>query len=331
MSDFSILLISIAAAIIPTLVYLLLIYLVDRYEKEPLWLLSGAFLWGAVPSIVVAFIVNTTLSTPFYLLVGGPSADALTASFIAPPAEETVKGLAVLGIFFLWRNEFDSVLDGIIYGAIVGMGFAMVENVYYFVDQLQTGGLQAWGTNVFFRGVVFGLNHALFTSMTGLGVAIARMSTQRRVKIVAPLVGWMAAIFLHFVHNFSVSMGDWLCFVALIFDWGGVLLTLAIIIWAAIQERQWLRDYLADEVEAGTLTADQYAIACSGRKRLRANLNRLFSQGIGAFRASVSFFHRCSELAYKKHHHSLFADDESAELADELRQKISTLSRQVGQ
>lgn len=329
MSNISILLLSFLAALIPTVFYILLIYWVDRYEKEPLWLLSAAFLWGAIPSIIVAYVANSMLSIPFYMLVEGDNANALAAALIAPPVEETVKGLALIGIFVLWRSEIDSILDGIIYGAMVGMGFAMVENVYYFVNELQTGGLQAWSINIFFRGVVFGLNHALFTSMTGLGIAIARMTTTRSLKFLAPFAGWFAAMFLHFVHNFSVSFGEYLCFVALLFDWGGVLLTLLIIVWAALQERQWLHDYLQDEVEAGTLSAEQYEIACSGRRRTQYNLNLLFSQGIGSYRQGIHFFHRCSELAYKKHHHSLFADAQSAELADKLRKEIAELSQRM--
>jgi protease PrsW len=113
---------SILAAAVPTLFFVALIYWVDRYEKEPLWLLGATFLWGAIPSIIIAFIFNTVLSIPVYLLVSGPAGDALAGSLIAPPVEETVKGLAILGILLLWRHEIDSVLDGIIYGAMVGNG-----------------------------------------------------------------------------------------------------------------------------------------------------------------------------------------------------------------
>jgi RsiW-degrading membrane proteinase PrsW (M82 family) len=328
MSSTTVLILSIIAAIIPTVLYIMLIYWVDRYEKEPSWLLISAFLWGAIPSIVVAFVFNSVLSIPLYLLAGGGTGDALAASLIAPPVEETVKGIALVGIFFFWRHEIDSILDGIIYGAMVGMGFAIVENVYYFVNVFNEGGVEAWSVNIFMRAVVFGLNHALFTSATGLGIAIARMTTNRRVQFVAPVVGWMVSVFLHFVHNAAVSIGDFFCFVALASDWGGVLLVFAIMIWAVLQERSWIRDYLADEVKAGTLTAVQYEIACSGRKRARYVYDQLKTGGYGAYRQATRFFQRCSELAYKKHHIELFKDDEkSVELADELRGEIAALGK----
>ncbi|KAA3659293.1 MAG: protease PrsW [Chloroflexi bacterium] len=330
MSSTTVLILSIIAAIIPTLLYILIIYWVDRYEKEPIWLLISAFLWGAIPSIAVAFVFNSVLSIPFYLLAGEGTGDALTASLIAPPVEESVKGIALLGILFFWRHEIDSILDGIIYGAMVGMGFAIVENVYYFVNVFNEGGVEAWSVNIFMRAVVFGLNHALFTSMTGLGIAIARMTKNQALKFIAPVGGWMAGVFLHFVHNASVSFGELLCIVALIFDWGGVLLIFGIMVWAVLQERNWIRVYLADEVAVGTLTAVQYEIACSGRKRVRYIWSQLSSGGFGEFRHATRFFHRCSELAYKKHHITLFHDDEkSVELAHELRGEITSLGENL--
>lgn len=329
MSSSTIFVLSIIAAIVPTFFYFLIIYWVDRYEKEPAWLLISAFLWGAIPSIVIAFIVNSVLSIPFYLIAGEGTGDTLAASLIAPPVEETVKGMALLGILFFWRHEIDSILDGIIYGALVGMGFAMVENVFYFVNVFNEGGVEAWSINIFMRAVIFGLNHALFTSMTGLGIAIARMTPNKTWKFAAPVGGWMLGMFLHFVHNASVSIGDLLCLVALASDWGGVLLVLGIMIWAVVQERNWIRDYLADEVEQGTLTAVQYKIACSGRKRVRYIWHQLSTNGPGAFSQATRFFQHCSELAYKKHHISLFQDEKSRQLADELRLEIANLGQNL--
>ena len=159
-------------ALIPAVFYINIIYFIDRYEKEPLWLLGAAFVWGAVPSVIISFIFNSLLSIPLYQLAGSNS-ELWAASAIAPPVEETVKGILVLAILFFRRSEIDSLLDGIIYGAVVGMGFAVVENVYYFMNVYAEGGLEAWSVNMFMRGVVFGLNHSLFTAVTGLGVAYA--------------------------------------------------------------------------------------------------------------------------------------------------------------
>lgn len=316
------LLLSTLAATAPILIYIVIIYWVDRYEKEPWWLLMATFFWGAVPSILFAFIFNTLLSMPLFFLLGDELGEIFSASFIAPIVEESIKGVAILGIFLLWRHEIDSPLDGIIYGAMVGLGFALVENVFYFVSVYQEGGLEAWGINIFLRSIVFGLNHALFSAMTGLGIAVARLTTNSLVKVVAPIVGWATAVFLHFVHNFTVSFGNLLCLLALFNNWGGLLLTLTIILWALIQERRWLRKYLAEEVALGYLTTAQYEIACSGRKRTRAQVQALFTAGFGPFRRTIRQHHRLSKLAYRKHHFALFNDPPSQQAIAQLREEL---------
>jgi protease PrsW len=315
-----ILLLSIIAAMIPTAVYVALIYWVDRYEKEPIWLLSAAFIWGAVPSIIAALIFNTLFSIPFFILGGELVGDLAGAVLIAPIVEETLKGIALLLIFWFWRHHIDSWLDGIIYGAMVGMGFAMVENVFYFMGEYATGGFEAWGLNIFMRAILFGLNHSLFTAMIGLGFAIARLSRKTYVRWTAPVLGWMAAVFLHFVHNFSASFAaDFpiLCLALPLNAWGGVILTLIIMLWALIQERRWIRDYLEEEVAIGTLTAAQYETVQSGRRRFRYYLGK----GHNVFRVN-RFYHLCSKLAYSKHHCELLQDEESRLAVERLREAV---------
>lgn len=325
-----IILLSCVAALIPALLYLAVIYWFDRYEKEPLWLLTAAFLWGAIPSIILALIFNLIFGIPFYVLAGEGLGDTLVATLVAPPVEETVKGLALLGIFFFLRHEIDSLLDGIIYGAMVGMGFAMVENVFYFVGIFEEGGYEAWSYLVFLRAIIFGLNHSLFTGITGLGLGIARLTTSTGVRFTVPILGWAGAVGLHFLHNLAASTQEiLLCVFALTADWGGVWLMLIIIIWALLQERRWIKDYLAEEVAWGTMTASQYEMACSGRERFFHRTNILFSQGPAAFWKAGNFYHQCSELAYKKHHYKLHQDKKSEQLIPSLRQSISELSRLI--
>lgn len=331
MNETAVLLLSILAAIVPTVLYVGIIYWFDRYEKEPWWLLVAAFLWGAVPAILISFVLNTTLSVPLLLVLGDELGQAAAPSLIGPPVEETIKSIALVAIFIFWRSEIDSPLDGIIYGAIVGMGFAMVENVYYFVQTFNSGGIEAWGVNIVLRAVVFGLNHALFSSFAGLGIAIARLSTNRGVKFVLPLLGWLTAVFLHFLHNFTVTLGSGFILVALLLDWGGILLVLVIIVWAVLQERRWLRQYLAEEVALGTLTLSQYTTAGSGRKRVAFLFKTLLDRGYRANRRAAHFFLQCSHLAYTKHHWQLFQDEKSALEIAELRQEIASLGPQLRQ
>jgi hypothetical protein len=213
---------------------------------------------------------------------------------------------------------------------MVGMGFAVVENVFYFVTIFEESGHEAWNLNVLMRGVVFGLNHALFSSMTGLGVALARMNTNRGVRLFAPFAGWLAAVFLHAFHNFSVSFNSvpLLC-AGILVDWGGVWLTVVIIWWALYQEGRWMRTYLAGEVGAGLLSPEQYEVACTALGRARYRLNMLETRGLGAYLLAGRFLHRLSKLAYQKHHLLLFGDERSGRAIERLRNEIIIVQRQL--
>ncbi len=120
-------------------------------------------------------------------------------------------------------------------------------------------------------------------------------------------------------------------FVALLFDWGGVWLILAIIVWAVLQERRWLRQYLAEEVALGTITLSQYSAASSGRRRFAFLLDTLLGQGVRANRRAARFFLQCSHLAYTKHHWKLFQDEKSGQEIVALRQEIFRLGSQIRQ
>jgi protease PrsW len=329
LSPGGVILLSIAAAVLPALLYVILIYSVDRYEKEPGWLLAATFLWGAVPSIAIAIAVSLIGRVPFYLFAGPQTGDTLQAVLVAPPVEEIVKGMALAGIIIFMRHEIDSLLDGIIYGAMVGMGFAMVENIFYFVHVYGEGGLEAWRANVLLRTIVFGLNHALFSSMTGLGLAAGRFALSRWLRYAYPLVGLSVAIVLHALHNLGSTLQGPFFWLLPIGDWGGVLLIAAIIWWAVWQEKMWIKHYLADEVERGTFNQWQYETASSKRARARYCLTLLHDRGLGAYRDAVRFYRHCSELAYKKHHYELLREVHAEEMTQELRVILSDLSRRV--
>ena len=328
------LLASIIAAIIPAAIYTAGIYWIDRYEKEPLWLLTTTFLWGAIPSIIIALIFNTLLGIPIYVIFGDVTGDALVATFVAPFIEELIKAAVLFLILFFWRHQIDSLLDGIIYGAMVGMGFAMVENVFYFQAVYAEGGVDAWQVNIFMRAVIFGLNHSLYSAMSGLGIAIARLRKTGAMRYIAPIAGVSMAMFLHFVHNGLASfggnaLGELVCIPLLVNAWGGVIITVIIIIWSLWQERQWIAKYLPEEVVAGTITADQLTVVSSGLGRISSNMKALFSGGIGTYRRNHRFLDRCTKLAYIKHHQDWYHDKASLERMETLREEIIKLNKQL--
>lgn len=254
-----VLLASVAAAVVPTGLYVLIVWWLDRYEKEPLRLLAAAFIWGALPAVVVAVLVEliTGASIAAVVPLSQGTSEILSASVIAPVVEEAVKAGALLGIMAFFPSEFDGLLDGIIYGSIVGLGFAMTENLFYFVSAWSEGGLESWSVVVLGRALAFGFSHAMFTSFTGIGLGLARVQRSGPARWAYACTGLSVATMAHLLHNLFLSAGG-LCLASLVADWLGLLLVGAVAVLARRQEKRWIREELAEEVRLGVLTPAQY-------------------------------------------------------------------------
>jgi RsiW-degrading membrane proteinase PrsW (M82 family) len=293
--------ISFLLGLIPCLAFAYIVYWIDRYEKEPIMLLGGVFTWGAIVAAGGAFIINTVLSLGVYLFTGS---DLVTefgvGSFIAPVVEESLKGLAVLIVFIIFRNQFDSILDGVIYAAITALGFAATENVYY----IYTYGYQehGWGGLAFLafvRIVLVGWQHPFYTAFTGIGLAISRLNRNMFIKIAAPIGGIILAIFTHSFHNTVASLFSGLAayIVGSMIDWTGWLCMFGFVLWAINRDRQCNVKYLRDEIGSGLINLYQYQTACSAWSQIIARFNALTS---GHYRQTSRFYQLCSELAHKK-------------------------------
>lgn len=319
-------LISIVAGIVPMVLYAVALYWLDRYEKEPLLLIGAAFLWGFVPAAIFSLITQLVLGVPFLLMdESGVLANFVGAVFLAPVTEELFKGLAVLLIFLLWKNEFDGVFDGILYGGLVGFGFAAIENILYF---------SSYGIDlIFLRAFVFGLNHAFFTSLIGIGFGVARHSRSGLVRFAAPLIGLAGAMFVHFLHNATVSfVADVpaLCLLTLLSDYGGTLFVFVVILLAMRRERDWIRRQLPQEVAHGTLSQEQAAILGRPLQRVQHSLAALFSRGPAGWLRVTRFQQLATELAYKRHAQERRGEKgASDDLIESLRGRVRTLSAEV--
>lgn len=326
-----ILFVSVFMGIVPMVIYATLLWWLDRWEKEPLSLLVAAFFWGFAPSAVFAVISQLVLDIPVSsvaLYYGELSYNLVSAGIIAPLTEEGVKAVAVLLVFVLFYHEFDSPLDGIIYGSLVGFGFAAIENVLYFtsVGFEEPSGL---GCLIFMRAFLFGLNHAFFTSLTGLGFAAARYQQNLFLKLLFPLLGLAGAMVAHGLHNSLVSVGLVGFPLAVAADWLGISGVLVVALLSLYHEAGWIKTHLVEEVQLGTLSADQAASACSFADRIALNFTSL-GGGLGKWWSTRRFYQACAELAYKKHQIVKMGDEGGNQaIVDRLRVEVRLLSEQV--
>jgi RsiW-degrading membrane proteinase PrsW (M82 family) len=316
-------LVTIVAVAVPAYLYMHAVRGVDRYEKEPTRYLVAAFLWGAVPAVTIGVIVELILGVPVSLILGEKSlsGEFVSTAFVAPVVEEILKGGAV-AIIYLWRRrEFDGWVDGIVYGATDGFGFAYVENVFYIASTNTWGN---WLTLFFLRVVVFGLMHGFWTSLTGIGFGLARNMTHPGRKTLVILVGLGAAIFSHMVHNGALVLAAESGGSTLLLALGNyailLLLLICLRIIAARNDRAMLQTYLRDEVPE-ILSETAYADLCSTRSHAMANL-RL------APRQQRDFIQVAAELAQKKREFIRMGNEDGngAEI-ERLRAQLATFGK----
>jgi RsiW-degrading membrane proteinase PrsW (M82 family) len=201
-------LIALPLALLPVPLLVALVLLLDRLEPEPRGNLALCFAWGAGVAALLAAIINTAgllfITQPE---LGQSRGQLISATLGAPLVEESLKGAVLFWLLWRRRQEFDGPTDGIMYAAMVGLGFAMMENVGYYIGALlrpEVGGVELLGFTFVFRGLLSPFAHPAFTAMTGIGVAYA--ATHRRGGWAA-VTGLLGAMTLHGLWNGLATYG----------------------------------------------------------------------------------------------------------------------------
>ncbi len=192
---------------------LLVIYLLDLYEREPLSILAAALLWGGIVATTLSIYTNTPLSELIFKLTANPTfTTEWSAALTAPFVEEGFKALGVILLVSLARAEMDDVLDGFVWGAMVGLGFLLVEDVFYFVRAyVSTGGSYDGLFQIFLIRILGAgpYSHFLYTGLIGMGVAFYQtrpdVPWSRRVLVGVALAA--AGVGAHFFWN-SPLLGE---------------------------------------------------------------------------------------------------------------------------
>lgn len=289
------------AATIPVPLYLVLVLWIDRYETEPLWMLATAFFWGAMVATFFAFLLNTTSQGIVGSLANANAGEAFAAVISAPIVEEIGKAL-ILFIFFFWKkDEFDGVVDGIVYASVTALGFAMTENILYYGKAAAFGG-SALTLVVIMRGFFAPFSHPLFTSLTGIGLGLARQSTNLVVKVLTPIVGLLMAIFMHSIWNGSAVFGGGGVFILtyILVMVPAFLIMLVVIAIALMKEGQVVRQFLIVDLQRGFFTREEYDQLGSIIGRLGSSFSAFSRSGMKGWRARRRFNQLASELAFHR-------------------------------
>jgi RsiW-degrading membrane proteinase PrsW (M82 family) len=267
-----------AATAIPAAI---VVYRLDWFEPEPASMIAVALLWGGVIALAFSGLVNTWALSFLQHVMPAVRVDSWAASLVAPIDEELYKGAGLAIIYLMARSEFDSVMDGLVYGAMIGLGFQVMENVQYFMLAAgeSGGGFGPVANMYFLRVVLSGLySHMLFTGLMGFGFAYfvtQRGRTRARrwgILAACALASWGA----HFVWNSpwldELTNGGVGAFVAAIVIKGLPFLLLLVLLgaFARRREAEAFSRLMALETEGDAVTAEELRVLRKGRLRRKA-------------------------------------------------------------
>ncbi len=323
---------------------LLVVRRMDRNEKEPWRLVLVAAAWGAIVATSLVIWGETIWeATAQRSLVPGPGLDASTA-FMAGVLEELAKGSAVVLLFLVMRDDFDDVVDGIVYGAAVGLGFNFMESITYMTNlyaifQPEGIGAYAAGFQWYARqvlGLFFG--HATYTAFIGAGIGIARQLPSVRQKGFAIASGFIVAIAAHF------SWDAWLTFFpiqstlfglveihlrTLIMTGPFTAAIIALLIFGVRFEGQNLLDQLRKEAGdgRGAILPEEVPVLASPWQRLKQRLRALNHGGVRAYLETARLQSAQLDLAMERWHRERREIDSPLDAEEQLRLRVIGLRR----
>ncbi|MFC4550666.1 MULTISPECIES: PrsW family intramembrane metalloprotease [Halorussus] len=190
-------------SVVPAFALAAYIWYADVTTNEPLTLLVGTFVLGVLFAGFAAIINTLAGAVTAIPLVGM----ALFFYFVVAPVEETVKWLAVR-LYAFRSDRFDAVIDGAVYGAMAGLGFATIENAIYITQGLSdtaTVGSQAVitaGQTAAVR-LLAGPGHVIYSAFAGYYLGLAKFNRENAGPIAVK--GLLIAAFIHATYNTAVT------------------------------------------------------------------------------------------------------------------------------
>jgi RsiW-degrading membrane proteinase PrsW (M82 family) len=165
----------------------------DRGEREPIGALWMAFGLGILAALVDAIIeniiipkdINTTTVTSTILF------SSLTIGII----EEASKFIP-LSLFIYTKRYFNEHTDGIIYFALAGLGFGLLENINYAMNFGASTGLRRLMLTPFF--------HAAITCLVGYALIRTKLDKRSHLMVLLALI---TAMLIHGIYDFGIFTG----------------------------------------------------------------------------------------------------------------------------
>jgi RsiW-degrading membrane proteinase PrsW (M82 family) len=189
------------------LLVFLLVRGLDLPVPRPPLLVGVALAWGGLVAAGLTSIANKQMDAILVKLAPPSFVASWSSAIEAPVAEESLKALGVVTVLLLARRRLTGPLDGLFYGALVGLGFADIENIH---QALQAAAGQPHDSTLaavlylLGRGLVWGwAMHVPWTALAGAGVVWAAVHRSRSlpVRLGGALLALLGAVAMHALWN----------------------------------------------------------------------------------------------------------------------------------
>ncbi|STD07026.1 Protease prsW [Dermatophilus congolensis] len=261
-------LLALTVSLLPVGIVMPLLLWLDAYEAEPPAMVMLAFLWGAVIATGTALALNT--GSTLLLASATADPDAVSAVLVAPIVEESLKGAGLLFILFWRREEFDGIIDGIVYAGVIACGFAFAENILYLGRAFNENGTEGLVAVFVIRGLISPFAHPLFTGVTGVALGWS-LHRGPLLRCIIPPLGLCAAMTLHAAWNLSSVTGAggfWSAY--LVFQMPIFAAFTAFAIWVRVRERGLIRSHLTVYADYGWISPAEVRMLTSISERRTA-------------------------------------------------------------
>lgn len=189
----------IAAALLPVVLLFIYIMVKDLRQPEPLKWLLKALLYGVLSALIVITVMSPIPDIPVTNWLTGFAKAFLQAGI----PEESAK-LLMLWLLLRKNPYYDERLDGIVYAACIGLGFAGFENIGYLMMGAEDG---SWVSIGISRALFAVPGHFFFGVVMGFFYALATFSNPR-YRSLNIFLAWFMPVMAHGLYDgILMSMG----------------------------------------------------------------------------------------------------------------------------
>ena len=188
------------AAIIPSIILIILVLKQDKIESEPIGLLIKLFFFGALTTLP-AGLLETWGEMGIMAITRDKDMQTLLMFLICVPLVE--EGVKYIALATTWKHEaFNFTFDGVVYAVIVSLGFATLENILYVMNYMS---LQV----ALVRGILSVPLHCTCGVFMGYFYGMARNHNahgEHSRSVLERLLALIVPLFIHGLYDFALSV-----------------------------------------------------------------------------------------------------------------------------